>query len=495
MAALLILVLLAAGAADPETHFRRGQEALRSGDAGGAVREFKAVLAADPTIFEAQVNLGLAYHLAGDYTRAVEVLSAARRTNPALGGADLVLGSDALKLGKVDQAIPSLEAVTSANTGNRQAHRLLCEAYTARDDFRRAWNCIQSVYGPEPADAEGWYFLGKSSLDLAKAATLRMRRRFPESAWTRRLEGDSFAERGDWKHAAQSYQQSVDAAPWTPEFHALLGFALLRSAHPQEARRAFQRELEIAPNSRNGACGLAETQGGPKCEITAREKTDVPDDAIPGQPGPEISYKLVQSYLSYADASFDMLLTRYRDSWLAHRLRAEYDELRENPAGAVSEFRAAIAKHPDDADLHASLAGVLYEQGSAAKAETEIRSALKISPDSAPFQVLAARIAARQDRVPEAIDLLHTALRHDPASLQAHALLGEMLWRQGDAQGAVAELTKAAPIDAFGNLHYLLFQAYRKLGDAEKAKAALARSVDLRKNRLQADARKVDTAH
>jgi hypothetical protein len=38
-----------------------------------------------------------------------------------------------------------------------------------------------------------------------------------------------------------------------------------------------------------------------------------------------------------------------------------------------------------------------------------------------------------------------------------------------------------------GNIHYQLFQAYRKLGETELAQKALARSQDLRRSSLEHD--------
>src|SRR5438067_10721013 len=44
------------------THFRAGQEALKQGEFTRATEEFRSVLTLDPTLVEAEVNLGLAYH-------------------------------------------------------------------------------------------------------------------------------------------------------------------------------------------------------------------------------------------------------------------------------------------------------------------------------------------------------------------------------------------------------------------------------------------------
>ena len=43
-------------------HFRDGQEALRQGEHTRATERFRKVLALDPNLVEARVNLGLVYH-------------------------------------------------------------------------------------------------------------------------------------------------------------------------------------------------------------------------------------------------------------------------------------------------------------------------------------------------------------------------------------------------------------------------------------------------
>ena len=60
---------------DIATPFRAGQMALKQGDFRGAVEDFKKVLALDPGLLEAEVNLGLAYQSLFDYGTAARFLS------------------------------------------------------------------------------------------------------------------------------------------------------------------------------------------------------------------------------------------------------------------------------------------------------------------------------------------------------------------------------------------------------------------------------------
>jgi len=52
---------------------------------------------------------------------------------------------------------------------------------------------------------------------------------------------------------------------------------------------------------------------------------------------------------------------------------------------------------------------------------------------------------------------------------------------------AIPKLQKAALLDHYGNVHYQLYIAYRKLGQAELAQKALAWSQELRRGSLERD--------
>ena len=497
-----------------EQRFRRGKAALAQGDAALAAREFQAVLSYQPALLPAQVNLGLAYHLMGDYTRAVQSLTAARRQSHEIGGANLVLGGDALTLGRASDAIPPLEDAVAESPDHR-ARETLCQAYAMAERFAKAVPCLASLYGAQPADAEGWYGLGTAYLDLARIATLRMRLRFDDTAWSKRLAGDSFAQRGDWEQAAQLYRQAAAKAGRLPEFHVLMGIALLRSGDATGAAHEFQSELEIAPDSPYARCGLAELeeQRGQNSNGGKSDGRCIPVSAgagahldlnqaadagrllsaadLPGHPDPRLTYWMVKAFLAGADECFNELLARDTESWLAHRLRAEYDEIREDPGGAAAEYRAAVDLHPASASLRAAYAALLLRQGLTSEAEAQVRAALKIAPESAALYMLAGRIASREGNLRDAIAFLSESVRRQPSLLAAHALLGEALWKNGSARDAARELTRAESLDFYGNLHYLLFKIYRELGMAEQARVALARSQEIRGSRQQDDIQKV----
>jgi tetratricopeptide (TPR) repeat protein len=85
------------------------------------------------------------------------------------------------------------------------------------------------------------------------------------------------------------------------------------------------------------------------------------------------------------------------------------------------------------------------------------------------------------------VPYLKRALQLQPNLNEASGLLGTAYARMGQFADAVPNLEKAAPADHFGNVHYQLSLAYRKLGQIELAQKALARSQELRRSSLERD--------
>ena len=87
----------------------------------------------------------------------------------------------------------------------------------------------------------------------------------------------------------------------------------------------------------------------------------------------------------------------------------------------------------------------------------------------------------------KAVPFLKRALKLQPNLNEASGLLGTAYVRMGQYGDAIPSLEKAAPLDRYGNVHYQLWMAYRKLGKSELAQKALARSQEIRRSSLEHD--------
>ena len=76
---------------------------------------------------------------------------------------------------------------------------------------------------------------------------------------------------------------------------------------------------------------------------------------------------------------------------------------------------------------------------------------------------------------------LEAALNADPKLLPAHATLGLDYARTGHAAKAIPHLEAALENDDDGSLHYQLARAYQAVGNADKARQAMAQYQEIQK--------------
>jgi len=603
--------------AELATHFRAGQEALRQGEFVRATEEFKKVLALDPTLVEAEVNLGLAYQSLLEYDSAVRHLTKALRARPNLFGPNLIVGMDYLKLGSAAKAEPFLKQALKLGPSNLEAHRALASAYLEQSNFGDAAEEFRQVAVFNPDEAEGLFKLGHDYLELSARLAYRGARLYRESAWGHRFLGDLLFQRGRWEAAAREYQKALGIDPRQSGLHTALGQTYLHGNKPEGAEAEFHLELKLDPENEQAWLGLAEKdlatgqadaalqavgkaweispeflavqrefptvqlsldttqtladklQAAPEGAIkdfilaslysTAgrgseaegrwksfqaelRVRQEAPAAIVGGTQGPcrthsysaclhflegrksltgaqrlllgktqfllqqydraadslgrvtgvtnenvEASYWLALCYHALGAQAYQRLEESFPDSWRNHQLQGEGYALRRDLDGALKEFRLALQLKPDEPELHETLGEVYLDKHSDDDARKELEAALALDPSRTHSLCLLGRLYVQQRENDKAVPYLQKALRIQPDLVEASSLLGTAYVRLGQFADAVPKLQQAASLDFYGNVHYQLFLAYRKLGQAQLAQKALARSQELRQSSLEHD--------
>ena len=264
---LLALSLLKPGLAtgqsseqDIETPFRAGQAALRQGDFLRATEEFKKVLALDPSLVEAQVNLGLAYQSLLDYDAAVRYLAPALLERPNLAGLNAIVGMDYLKLGLPEKAAPYLRRALELNPSSPDAHEAMAVYHLTQENFQGAVEQYRKVAGLNSDQAEALFTLGHQYLDLAARLAYRGARLYPDSAWGHRFLGDMLSERDRWEDAALEYNKALAIDPRQAGLHTLLGEAYLHTGKLEDAETEFRHELQLDSRYERAWLGLVNLQ-------------------------------------------------------------------------------------------------------------------------------------------------------------------------------------------------------------------------------------------
>jgi tetratricopeptide (TPR) repeat protein len=201
----------------------------------------------------------------------------------------------------------------------------------------------------------------------------------------------------------------------------------------------------------------------------------------------EASYWLSRTYQALGAEAYARLEESFPNSWRTHQLRAEGYALRQDLDDALKEYQAALQLQPNEPELHEALGELYLDNHSDDEAQTELQKSLALDPSRTHALYLLGRLYVQNRENEKALQYLHRALRLQPDSAEASSLLGTAYVRLGQFAQAVPKLEKAAPLDHYGNVHYQLFLAYRKLGQDDLAKKALARSQDLRRSSLEHD--------
>jgi tetratricopeptide (TPR) repeat protein len=146
-----------------------------------------------------------------------------------------------------------------------------------------------------------------------------------------------------------------------------------------------------------------------------------------------------------------------------------------------------VQLRPDEPELHEAFGEFYLDNHHDEEAEAELQKALSLDPSRTKALYLLGRLYVLNRENEKALPYLERALRLQPNLNEASGLLGTAYVRMGRYEDAIPKLEKAAALDHFGNLHYQLFLAYRKLGQTELAQKALARSQELRRSSLEHD--------
>ena len=602
-----------------ELSFRAGQAALKQGQFVRAAEEFKKVLALDPNLVEAEVNLGLAYQSLFEYDLAVRHLTKALRERPNLLGPTAIVGMDYLKLGSPQKAIPFLQSALKLDPSNREARQALASAYLGQENFRSAAEEFRQIAVLDSDKSEVWFKLGHQYLDLAARLAYRGAHLYRESAWGHRFLGDLLFQRHGWDDASQEYRKALAAEPRQSGLHTSLGQTYLHAGKLQEAETEFHLELqldlrnelawlglanmqvakgqstaalesvgkvwEISPeflpvqrqfpsielpresakafisrlqdepetaakhfllaalyvttndnalaNSQwklfqadfsawqqapNAAAGARADQNPCKahrysqCVDSLQTRKHLTDserlllgkthftlqqyeaaaDALAQVQGAtnenaEASYWLARTYQALGAEAYARLQESFPDSWRTHQLRAEGYALRQDFDDALKEFQVALQLRPNESELHEALGELYLDHHTDDDAQRELERALALDPSRTHALYLLGHLYVQKRDNEKALSYLQRALRLQPDLAEASGLLGTAYVRLGQFANAVPKLEKAAPLDHYGNVHYQLYLAYRKLGQTELAQKALARSQDLRRSSLEHD--------
>jgi predicted Zn-dependent protease len=148
---------------------------------------------------------------------------------------------------------------------------------------------------------------------------------------------------------------------------------------------------------------------------------------------------------------------------------------------ALPVLRTAAEKNPKSGMAHYELGLALIKTGQWEAALPEMQAAVVCTPNSAQLHFYAAAVHLRLKHIPEATAEFESSLKIDPDHFLANLKYGEMLFREGDAAGALPKLSRAAKADPkSAEAHAFLADAYQQLGQAQNASRERTKAAQLK---------------
>lgn len=219
------------------------------------------------------------------------------------------------------------------------------------------------------------------------------------------------ARDGRWAEALAAWRDVSASRPNDPAVSAELGWALMETGDVADARRRFQRALNLEPTNARARAGLVELA------IRARR----PDEAV------RIAQEAVRARPESAEAFLAL-----GDANKAASRRAESEDA----------YRRAVALEPANPRAHAGLASVLLIRNKSEEALKEYRAAVQGEPNNITYREGLARAAMQDGRYGEAASAFTSAMdiarREKPDWPRLDSLALSLLDALGRASSAVS---------------------------------------------------------
>jgi len=408
---------------------------------GRAATLYREILAKQPDLMEAEVNLGLTLHLSGDLLAAIACFEHVLIKHPDLFAPNLLTGLDYLKLDNPSLALPYLQKATEEKPDQTEARVGLANSYLQLRQYSEALQQFTRATQLNSKNATAWYGLGATYLSMEKEIEAGLRH--SSSPFRAVLLGESYLQQGKTDKAVVTLRAAVTSPQVVPCARTYLGFAYLKESKFDDAAQQFQ--LDWDSRSRTG-CLLAKL-GVVTLEA---ERADTVNALRELRESAEIDSAFVQKNAEYfwndmakagAEARAREILGLHQSSNLPP-IGAEpaASSMNKGHYSACSSSLAETSLRLNVQDLRI-LSLCSYYIGRDDRVLTATEQILKKTPADAEALYWRVQSVERLG-----LAALTTATDINPESASLHALSGDMLREKGDLAEAAGEYRKAIAV-------------------------------------------------
>ena len=467
-----------------EPHLAQAAVAAAEGDRAGHEAAVDAALAVDPDNVEALNRKAALQFEGGNLAAAVETFGRIIARAPGDALALFRRGELLMRLGDFDGARRDIAA------GLRLAPNvpvgLLLDAMlkVQARDFQGADQALSRIPGQTLANLpDGLLVLATVKRALgqtaqAEDAAQRHVARRPDDPRGAKLLATLEMERGAPDAAAGTLARLAQRGRADAEAYDMLGRAHAATRRRTEAREAFERAAELAPQDPGILTRLAVARLAVAETVAAAEAARAALALAPDQRGARevlASAALALGDLDTAQAELEKLGPEARQGELAGIVEATIRLIRLDLAGAKERFEAVLRTQPDSVRARLGLARIAAIENDAARTERMLAEVLERDPENAEaLRRIATAAGSGGPHGASALAILERTYAANPTSSAVALALAAAYLRLGQPTKAVEVLDTPAWRDRARTTQHLILlaEAHAQAGQAAEAEAA-----------------------
>lgn len=339
--------------------------------------------------------------------------------------------------------------------------------------------CLDAQSNAQKLFSEAMAARAAGNLNLAEQKYLEVTRLVPGNANAYENLGIVYVMEMKYRNAVDVLKKAILLEPKLAGAHVMLGLSYYELYDPHNAVRAFHSALRLNPNDKNALLYMARSQiqiRDYKGAVATLEKASKLEPS-----NPDVVYCLGLSYMKLMLEAVNRLGVIAPKSYQFFLLLAQDAEARDDDRAAITDYRQALEVQPRAIGVHYALGNAYARVGQYDRAADEFKTELKFNPDD-PLALWKLGLLALRTNPQEARKFLGRAILLKPDFAPAVVADGRALALLGHTSEAVVKFRKAERLDPNeDSVHYLLANAYRRLGQLKESEKEMARFKELAK--------------